>query len=189
MRAKKAFPLLLVPALGVSSAVADAQVSEAAYGSNPHLWAGAEVSNFKPDYGKQRLDGIGFYADYKLAHRIGAEGEIRLLDLNKPGGRTEKTFLAGPIVDAFRYKGVSAYAKVLAGAATVNFGPTVGYGSYFAYAIGGGGEYRIRPRWSIRGGYEHQWLPSAPGFAITNPFPSNGLTPSGYSAGVSYRIF
>ena len=186
VRWTSAFSLLFVAfAIGT----AHAQVHESATGSDRHLWAGGEFSDFKPDYGLSRLDGIGFYADYLVTHRYGAEAEIRLLDLNKPAGETQKTFMAGPIANIYQYHKAIFYAKFLLGVGTVNYPDNIGYGSYFAFAPGGGVEYRFAPRWKVRGEYEAEFFPSAPGAPITYPFPSNGLTPTGFSVGISYKIF
>ncbi len=184
----KDFLLLMLLVLPFS---ARAQVSPHALGSDPHLWVGAEISDYHTDYNPigGRLLGIGFYGDYLLSHHLGAEAEIRLLDLNSPGGQTQKNYFLGPIIDVYHYHRFSGYGKALLGLTSINYPNNVGYGSYFAYAIGGGVEYRIRPHWKIRGEYEHQFIPSAPGFVITRPYPSSGLNPSGYSAGLSYRFF
>ena len=191
MRVNKS--VLLLPALCLLSFAkpAHAQVSEAAVGSRPHLWAGAEFSDFHTDYNPAggRLTGIGFYGDYTITRRFSAEGELRLLDLNKPEGQTQKNFLIGPLFKAYQYHQFTAYAKVLLGVNTVNYPNNIGYGSYFAFAAGGGVEYRLNSRFKIRGEYEDQFMPSAPGTPITAPAPSSGLNPSGFSAGVSYRIF
>ena len=163
---------------------ARAQVAEAATGSAPHLWAGVEGSTFSPDYNKKvggRLDGVGFYGDYDLAHHLGAEAEIRLLDLNKPQGQTQRTFLIGPRINAYRYNRFTVYGKVLGGLGLINYPSNEGYGSYFTFAIGGGVEYQIRSRLKLRGEYEWQDYPSAPGFPNQ---VSNGLTHSGYSVGI-----
>ncbi len=194
MRLKMLWFSLVISGLLSGSGEARAQVAEAATGSAPHLWVGVEGSSFNPDYNKieGRLDGVGFYGDYDLAHHLGAEAEVRLLDLRKVQGQTQKTFLIGPRINAYRYNKFTFYGKALGGLGLINYpyspGTTIsiGYGSYFTFAIGGGAEYQIRPRLKIRGEYEWEDYPTAPGFAGQ---PSNGLTPSGYSVGVSYRIF
>ena len=170
---------------------ARAQVVPHAIGSDPHVWVGAEGSSFHTDYNpiSGRLLGFGFYGDYFVSRHLGAEAEVRFLTLNSPAGQTQKNFYLGPIVDIYRWRKLSGYGKGLLGLATINYPYKIGYGSYFGFAIGGGVEYRIRPRWKLRGEYEHQFIPSAPGLAITKPFTSNGLNPAGYSGGVSYRFF
>ena len=186
MRPQKPFLFLLL--LLVCTLPGFGQVFESAVGSRPHLWAGVEGSDFNPDYNFYRVYGIGVYGDYYLKPKLGVEAEIRLLDLNKPRGLTQKTFLAGPTYTFLRYHRFSGYGKVLLGASTMTFPNNIGYGSYFAFEPGGGVEYRLAPRWKLRGEYDYQFWPSAPGF--TSPgFPSRGLTPAGYSGGLSYRIF
>lgn len=185
---KSSLTLLAISFLALLPA-AHAQVNEQAIGSGPHAWAGVEFSNFKPDYGRPRLDGIGLFADYLVNHRFGAEAEIRLLDLNRPAGETEKTFLGGLIVNVYTYHRLNAFVKGLAGIGTVNYPNGIGYGSYFAYGVGGGGEYRLNSRFKVRAEYEREGFPSAPGYVFTAPNPSNGLTPTGYSAGVAYRFY
>ena len=186
MRAKYFLFTLICFGATLLSPHAHAQVNEAATGNSRHVWGGVEFSNFKPDYNFGRLDGIGFYGDYEVTRRFGLEGEVRLLDLNKPAGQIQKDFLGGGYGNVYRYRDFTAYAKFLVGAKTITFPENIGYGSYFAFVPGGGVEYRFRPRIKIRGEYEYQLIPSAPGFPGQ---PSNGLTPNGFSVGVSYRIF
>jgi opacity protein-like surface antigen len=170
--------------------VAQAQVGESAIGSDRHLWGGVEFSNFQNDYVKYiRSDGIGIYGDYLITRRVGVEGEVRLLDLNNVIGLTEKTYMAGPIVNIYRYHHFTAYGKILLGVASANYPNNIGYGSYFAYEPGGGVEYRLSPRFKLRGEYDYQLWPGAPGAQLTYPLPSTGLTPSGFSVGISYKIF
>jgi opacity protein-like surface antigen len=176
MRAKRSLLLLSFSSLLVPALHAGAQVSVDAIGDGKHLYAGVEGSDFKPDYNP-----IGGRSRY-----LGAEGEIRLLDLNKPSGQTQKNFFAGPIVDAYRYHRFTGYGKLMLGIDSINYPSGIGYGTYFAFAPGGGVEYRLNSRLKLRGEYEYQFVRSAPGFPNQ---PSNGLTPSGYSGGISYRIY
>ncbi len=195
MRSKILSPLLLCLSCFPLAMISYAQVRPAAVGSDRHLWGGVEFSNFQNDYVKYtRSDGIGFYGDYWITNRFGAEGEVRLLDLNYVQGLTEKTFMGGIIANAYQYHGISAYAKFLLGAAVANYPTSPGYftsasGSYFAYEPGFGAEYRLSHKFKVRGEYDYQLWPSAPGVEITFPRPSSGLTPSGFSVGISYEVF
>src|ERR1700742_1113531 len=63
--------LLLLPMIGRS------QVEPAGRGGNEQFYVGATFSSFDPDYGWQRLYGIGTYADYNLSPKLGIEGEAR----------------------------------------------------------------------------------------------------------------
>ncbi len=190
MRAR--YLLFSVLALGFvfSSGAARAQVGEEAIGSDRHLWAGAEFSDFNPDYNKvfPRLLGYGFYGDYYITKRVGLEGEIRLLTINKPEGQTQKDYLGGPTITVYRYRKFLFNAKVLLGGVAINYPDNIGTGSYFAFAPGGGAEYRLTPKLKLRAEYEYIFLPSAPGFNVPGE-PSNGLTPTGFSAGISYKFF
>ncbi len=189
-------PLILL-CLATSFLTVNAQVHEAAVGANPHLWVGAEASDFKTDYNPigGRLLGIGVYGDYYIKRSIGLEAEARFLDLNKPAGQTQKNFLGGPTVTVYHWHKFSGNVKFLGGVGTINYpyisGTTtsLGYGSYLELEPGGNVEYKLTSRLKLRGEYDYQFLPMAPGIVITFPNPSHGLTESGYSGGISYKIF
>jgi opacity protein-like surface antigen len=53
-------------------------------------------------------------------------------------------------------------------------------------APGGGLEYRLNHKWSLRATYEYQFLPNSPNF--TNE-PKFGIKPNGALMGISYRLF
>ncbi len=182
------FVLLLLAPLFLKPSYA--QVSPASTGFERRLWAGVEFSNFQNDYVKYiRSDGIGFYGDYLITRHFGVEGEVRLLDLNNVLGLTEQTYMAGPIINVYQYHHFTAYGKFLIGVGKANYPFNIGFGSYLAYEPGGGVEYRLNSRFKLRGEYDYQLWPGAPGIEITAPRPSSGLTPKGYSGGISYRIF
>ncbi|QNI32612.1 outer membrane beta-barrel protein [Alloacidobacterium dinghuense] len=181
-----AFALLLLP-LSTS-----AQVAPAVSGHGWSLSAGAEYSNFQPDWGPDRLQGIAVFADvdHILLRNLGAEGEARWLRFSPPQGETEDNYLLGPRYRVWRHHALSLYGKFLLGGGWITYYPsTIGSGSYFAYAPGGTAEFRVARRWSVRGDYEYQFWPSAPGLAFTFPNPSHGLSPNGFSVGASYKIF
>jgi hypothetical protein len=182
---------LIVAALLLSPASIFAQVASATRGGELGLSAGAEYSNFKPDWGFSRLQGITIFADadHIFLNKLGIEGEARWLNFNKPDGQTESNYLGGPRYRLLRYHGLSLYGKFLFGAGLITYPGQIGTGSYFAYVPGGTAEYRLTHRLSVRGDYEYQFWPSAPGLVFTYPQPSNGLTPNGFSVGASYRIF
>lgn len=197
MRAKKLFLSVLAFSFVSSLPAAQAQVHESATGSVRHLWGGVEFSNYNPDYNPigGRLDGIGAYGDYYLTYRLGVEANFRFLTLNKPSGQTQKNFFGGPTVMVYQHRKFTANAKLMLGGVSINYPyypdttSSIGYGSYFALAPAGNVEYRLSPRLKLRGEYEFVFIPGAPGYAFTAPAPSNGLTPTGFSIGLSYRIF
>lgn len=168
-----------------------AQVAPATQGGGLSLSAGAEYSNFHPDWGQNRLGGIAAFvdADHIILHNLGAEGEARWLIFNEFEGEHESTYLIGPRYRLIRFHGLSGYAKFLMGGGLITYPNKIGSGSYFAYAPGGTAEFRLSHHFSVRGDYEYQFWPSAPGIVFTFPNPSHGLNPNGFSAGVSYKIF
>jgi opacity protein-like surface antigen len=182
---------LIVIALLLSPVSVFAQVASATRGGGLGLSVGAEYSNFRPDWGPTRLQGIAVFvdADHLFLNKLGVEGEARWLTFNKPQNETEDNYLIGPRYRLLRYHGLSFYGKFLLGGGFITYPSGLGTGSYFAYAPGATVQYRLNRRWSVRGEYEYQFWPSAPGIVFTFPRPSNGLTPSGFSGGVSYRIF
>ena len=177
--------LFLVSCISLLSIPVRAQVVRSANGDTPHLWVGAEYSNFKPDYGMARLPGLGIFANMNLLGRFGVEGEARFLTFTKPLGLTEKSYLIGPNATVFRYARFSANIRFVGGVGLVTYPLGIGYGSYFEFAPAGDVEYQFSHRWRARFDYEHQFIPSAPGLP---GMPDNGLTPAGYSGGISYRI-
>lgn len=168
-----------------------AQVATATRGGGQGLSVGAEYSNFRPDYGRGRIQGITVFADLDglFLKKLGAEGEASWFHLDPPFGETQDHYLIGPRYQLIRYHKLSGYAKFMMGGGFVTYPNKIGSGSYFAYAPGGTVDYRLNYRWRIRVDYEYEVWPSAPGLAFTYPNPSHGLTPSGFSAGVAYHLF
>ncbi len=188
MRFRSLFSLSLAIS-SIGSAAAHAQVHASVDGVRNHVWAGAEFSDFDPDYGLTNLQGVTLFASTQVTRHFGGEVEVRLLNFNKPSGETEKMFMVGPTYKFYQRGPFSALGKVDFGVATVNYPSNIGYGSYFAYEPGGAVEYQFARRWKARADYDFDFLPGAPGYAITAPLPSNGLTPHGFSIGVAYRVF
>jgi hypothetical protein len=176
--------LLLLPA------ISRAQVVAAGRGGNQQLFAGGFFSDFGPDYGFQRLYGIGGFADYNLTPRLGAEAEARFLRFHQLANIHEDTYLIGPKINYGRKKFIF-YGKGLFGLGEFNFPQNAAHGSYFAIGLGGGVDYRLSHRFYARGEYEYQIWPGfvGPPDSATTGNRANGLTPNGFSVGMSYRIF
>lgn len=187
-----AFPLLLAP-LG-------AQAPPSAESGVPTtLWIGASVSTFNPDYGcpnsspfscgQHQLIGVVPHLDTSsfLFGRIGVEGEARLLLFHGPIAMVQYSYLGGPRVRLFRYRDVVLTGKFLVGWAHLDVSPGLGDGGYFAYAPGAAIDYRLKPFISARIDYEYQRWPGYSCFKCGNG-GSGGLTPNGFSFGVSYAI-
>ena len=177
---------ILVLSVLLGSTAVFAQVAASSEGGNATVWVGGEFSSFNPDYDPaSRIIGPGVFGDFNLTPKLGIEGEARWLHFNGAGGETQSDYLGGIKYRFFRFQKLGVSAKFLVGGVWVNYPDTIGSGSYFAYAPGVMADYRISRRLAVRGGYEFLFLPSAPGFPGQ---PSNGLTPSGFSVGVAYRL-
>jgi opacity protein-like surface antigen len=178
--------LLLLPTIG------RAQVVAAGKGGNQSLYVGGNFSDFDPDYGWQRLYGIGAYADYNLTPRLGAEAEVRFHRFNQLSNIHEDNYLIGPKYN-YRRNRYIFFAKGLVGVGYFNFPLNAAHGSYLDIALGGGLDYRLTRRIYVRGEYEYQIWPGfvGPPDPPNPPFINrpNGLTPNGFSVGASYRIF
>ncbi|MGP8251160.1 MAG: outer membrane beta-barrel protein [Terracidiphilus sp.] len=178
---------LLASCLLLSPGRLSSQVVPAAHGSSDNIWAGAEYSNYLPDFGpSQRITGIGAYADWNVTSRLGIEGEVRFLRFGGFSGESQDNYLAGPRITLLHRGKLVLYAKVLAGIAQNEFPFTIGTGRYLALAPGGGLDYRLSQRVALRGEFEYQLWPSAPGVSGE---PSNGMKPNGFSVGFAYRLF
>lgn len=174
-----------------------AQTLPAAEGSGISLWAGASVSSFNPDYGcasnspftcGNQLIGIAPFVHTNgfLLRRVGFEGQARFLHWHGPTGLTESSYLAGPRANLFRYKKLLFSGKFMIGDAHLNI-KGVGNGSYLAYAPGCAVDYRIKRRLFARVDYEYQIWPSFQGAQTGSGH--GGLTPNGFSVGLSYGIW
>jgi opacity protein-like surface antigen len=183
---------VLFAALLLLPTISRAQVVAAGKGGNQQLFVGGTFSDFDPDYGYQRLYGIGAYADYNLTPRWGAEAELRFHRFNQLVSIHEDNYLIGPRYN-YHHKRFIFYGKGLIGLGYFNFPFNAAHGTYFATALGGGVDYRLTHRIYLRGEYEYQIWPGFVGPPDPLPIPPqrrpNGLTPNGFAFGASYRIF
>jgi hypothetical protein len=178
-----------------------AQTRPAAEGYASSVWVGAEVSTFNPDYGCDSASPfvcgdhqlLGFaplvYLNNVLLHRIGVEGEARLLHWRGPtGGVTESSYLAGPRFAFLRWKKAYFIGKVGVGNANIAIPKSPGDGNHFAYAPGFIAEFKLRPRFTARTEYEYQFWPNFKGVPTKTTSGCCGLTPNGFSLGFSYEV-
>ena len=180
---------ILILSCLLMSGAAFAQVAPSVRGGNSTLWVGGEFGSFNSDFdAKSRIVGPGVDVDFNFTPKIGLIGEMRWLHWNGHDSQTQSDYLAGGKYAFFRFHRFTFNAKFLVGGVWVKY-PVVATGgstgSYFAYAPGADVDYRINRHWMVRGAYEYQILPSAPGFANQ---PSHGLTPNGFTVGVAYRL-
>lgn len=171
--------LLLLPTLG------KAQVVAAGRGGNQSLYVGGFGSYFSPDYGFNNLYGVGGYVDYNLTPKVGGEAEVRFMRFHQDNYIHFDNYLIGPRYSFYHGHKFIGYAKVLFGIGEFTFPYNAANGGYGVISFGGGADYRLSHRWSVRADYEYEeW----PGFVGAGP-RAHGLTPDGVSIGGSYRIF
>jgi hypothetical protein len=173
----------------VSSAVsASAQVAPSAFRQGLSIHAGGEASAFQPDYAgngvaetsPNRLYGIGAFVDAHISRWVQIEAEGRWLRFNEldVNGQHigENTYMIGPKVPIIDFHRWTPYGKFLIG-----WGSGTGWlnGKATAFAYGGGVEYRLSSRFTIRAfDFEEQDWRTTP-----------TLHPYGASVGISYRVF
>jgi hypothetical protein len=176
--------LILTVVFGAAAAMA--QVAPSAVGGNATLWVGGEVSSFNPDFDPAtRIVGPGVFFDFNVTRKIGVEGEARWLHYNGTDGQTQGDYFGGVKYRVYRFHKFSFNAKFLLGGVWIHYPLDIGEGSYFAYVPGGIVDYRLSRHLSVRGDYEYQILPSAPGFPGQ---PNQGINPNGASIGVAWRL-
>ena len=181
------------------SVTVSAQSNPAAEGSSGvSIWVGAAFSTMNPDYGctgnspfscwNHQLFGVTpyAYANRLMLHRLGAEGEAKLMLWHGPG-LTQTSYLGGPRVTFWNHHLIKLNGKFLMGIGHISLPSTAtGSGSYFAYAPGATADFRLTTRLYGRVDYEYQIWPSFPGSRTGTGH--GGLTPNGLSFGISYPI-
>lgn len=189
----KLFLILLLS----TSTLAVAQSAPAAEGAPFSIWAGAEASNYNPDWScpssspfsceSHQLAGFAVFADTsRIIGRFGAEAEGRWLHWRGPVPKLNQTdYLAGPRYQVYATSRFSANVKLLAGTGTLDSPYIRNYmGTFFAYVPGATISFRTARRWMVRADYEYQRWPEFAGDK-----GRHGLTPNGFSLGFSYRVF
>ena len=159
-----------------------------AHGPSQSLWVGGEYANLQagfPEGSTLRLSGAGVFANYNWNHFLGMEVHARFLNFNSWNGETEQDYLAGPRYSFLNSRRWRPFASFPVGLAKIQYPFTLGSGSSFAMAPGGGLEYRLSRKWTVRAAYEYQFLTNSPNF--TNE-PKFGIKPNGGMAGISYRV-
>jgi opacity protein-like surface antigen len=174
--------LLLFFVCALAASTANCQVSPAATYPKYSFQLGGEFSIYKPDYGPQNLYGFGAYADLDSRRWIGIEAEGRALFLNKYGDKLQMyTGGGGPRV-FYRYHKFVPYAKAVVEFGSITFPnhPTFDHATMVLYGVGGGADYNLSHRVSLRGEFQWQSWPD---------FLGRGLNPYGANIGAAYRFF
>ena len=167
---------------------AQAQVREPGDGLVHPLWVGGEYSNIHasfPYQSSQRLWGVGAFADYHWSEKIEIEAEARFLRFNSFYSESEDNYLAGPRYLVKKFGKFQPYGQCLVGLAEMQYPFSIGSMQYLALAPGGGMNYRISTKWTLRGEYEYQFWPGSPNFVNE---PAHEITPNGFHVGLAYRI-
>ena len=171
---------LLFSAIAAST---HAQVVPAATKNTISLSAGGLGSMFQPDYAGEgiaqtspnRLYGPGAYVDFRVNRWVQVEAEARWLNFNQYIGIDEHTYLVGPRIPIMTWHHLTPYGKVLVGPG----GGSFLNGDSFVVAYGGGVDYRLSRRFTLRCfDFEYQQWMLTP-----------ALHPYGGSVGLSYKIF
>ncbi|MGA2206309.1 MAG: outer membrane beta-barrel protein [Terracidiphilus sp.] len=167
---------------------AQAQVVPSGFESRHAVWVGGECSTFSasfPYQSGQRIYGCGAFADLRWAPHLDVEGDARWLPAGGFAGSTESSYLAGPRYMFNRLGKFQPYGKFLLGEGSIHYPYQIGNRTYFALAPGGGLNYRVARRLTVRAEYEYQiWL-NSPGFANE---PNHHLAPNGFNLGVAYQV-
>ncbi|WP_420239544.1 outer membrane beta-barrel protein [Telmatobacter bradus] len=164
------------------SLTANAQSDPSATGRRNSLSVGGMASVGQPDYAGRgiaesspyKLFGYGAFVDYRASRWLQLEAEARWLNYNKYEDINENNYLIGLREPIHTFGKLTPYGKVLIGTGSGKFLN----GSATNIAYGGGADYRLTKRLSVRGDFEYQrWR--------VNPT----LHPYVGSIGVSYKIF
>ena len=184
---------LLICVLIATAVSAASQATESATARQFSITAGGFGSGFQPgkgqivpglraDQGNNYLVGIGTYVDVHFTHWIQIEGEARWLRFNEYAGEHEDNYLIGPKVPIHQFGRANAYGKVMIGLGKMTFPSNYGYGTFTALAYGGGVDYKLTRKLSVRAiDFEFQQWP----VWLNN----SSLYPYGVSVGVGYKVF
>lgn len=137
-----------------------------------------------PPYTKSAnyLAGLGTYVDLHFTHWVQIEGEARWLRLNQYAGEHIDNYLIGPRVPIYQSGRKYFYGKAMIGMGKMTFPSNYGYGTFTALAFGGGMDYRLSPKVTLRAvDFEFQDWPSF--------LPNASIRPYGVSVGMAYRVF
>ncbi len=172
--------ILFLLTAGLAS-TALAQVAPASYGGNQRVTVGGTVSGFELDYGQRKLGGAGVFVDANFNDRWGIQGEANWLWVHQFADTHFSTYLGGPRLTFNTRGNFQPYVKGLVGGGLFNFPYSYAHGSYFVAAGGGGLDYHIAPRISLRlADFEYQYWPQ---------FSFGAIHPYGVSVGVEYHLF
>jgi opacity protein-like surface antigen len=173
-----------------AAAFTHAQAAETATARQLTITAGAMGSGFNPHDsnsnayvgGTNYLIGAGTYVDVHFTHWVQIEGEARWLRFNEYAGEHQDNYLIGPKIPIHRFGRADVYGKVMIGIGKMTFPYNYGYGTFTALAYGGGVDYKLSRKLTLRPiDFEFQQWPTW--------LPGSSLYPYGFSTGIGYRVF
>jgi len=167
-----------------------AQVSESATGRQLTITGGGFGSAFNPNDGNHalygagtnHLVGLGTFVDVHFTHWIQIQGEARWLRFDQYAGEHMDNYFIGPKVPIHQFGRTNVYGKVMIGMGKMTFPHNFGYGTFTALAYGGGLDYKLSPKLTVRAvDFEFQQWP----LFLNN----TALYPYGVSVGLGYKVF
>jgi opacity protein-like surface antigen len=170
---------------------AHAQVIYSAEEGKQPFTVGVGISDFSDDWGitNPRQLGITVTGDWRppLPGRLrglGIEAEGRDINWHTPSGipgHRMDTLLGGPFYQWRRPGRIRPYVKYLMGIGSIDFpggGATYTHDTRAVFVPGGGVDFRVWNRVSVRGDYEYQYWHQL--------FGRHDLTPNGFTIGAVY---
>jgi len=159
---------------------AQAQTVPSAYRSGWTVSVGAAATGGTLQYGDERLWGVSAFVDVENLHNLGFEGEARWLVFDQTNQEHATTYLIGPTYSIQRGR-FRLYGKGLVGLGQFNYPYNLGTDNDFVYAPGGGVDFRVSHRISLRAAdFEYQIWPQ---------FHYGQMSSAQLSAGIRVRIF
>lgn len=159
---------------------AHAQVQESGDKGGYTVSAGVTGSGYYLQYGQRKMLGVTGFVDVDTRRRLGIEAEGRWLELHQTANVHAETYSIGPRYH-LNFGRFEPYAKGLVGFGSFNFPYNYAHGRYFVVTAGGGLDYRLTRRITIRAAdVEYQDWPQ---------FTYGSMTSMGVSAGIRIGLF
>jgi hypothetical protein len=176
-------PLLLALAFIVTVIAGErgavAQSAESANAGRALVSVGVAASGYTLGYGDRRIIGMAAWIDADTIRRFGFETEMRRLEYHQTANVHAETYLTG-VRYHVNLSRTQPYVKVLGGYGHFNFPYNYAKGSYFVIAGGGGVDYRLSHRWTVRADVEYQSWPQ---------FTYGPMNSIGANVGIRCRVF
>jgi len=172
--------LLVLAILCAAPRLAPAQVQAAGDRGGLIVSVGGMGSAYSIQYGQRKMAGITAFVDADTKRRFGIEAEGRWLEFHQTANVHAETFSIGARYhfDVGRF---APYAKGLVGFGDFNFPYNYAYGRYLVVTAGGGVDFRLTRRLTLRAvDFEYQDWPN---------FTFGNMNSLGVNAGLRVRIF